>query len=85
MIDKKKCIELYRDLKDDLCWTVNDNIRREMWFQRTKELLEIGGWYHYKVLLRKQKEYEKKHYKREKEIAEEKYSLRQHKVKIKYD
>ena len=84
MVDKKKCIELYQDLKDDLCWTISDNIRREMWFLRSKELQKCSCWYHYKILMRKQKEYEKSHYKHEKAIAEEKYLLRKHKVKIKF-
>lgn len=61
LVDKERVRDYYRQLKEDmidLCHT--DDVVTEEWIRKAKNLLLVGAWYHYMILIRKSKEYVKK-------------------------
>ena len=61
LVDKKRVRAYYRQLKEDmpdLCHEWPEVA--EEWVKKAQNLQLVGAWYHYKILIRKAKEYVKR-------------------------
>ena len=58
MVDKKACQQLYRELKNDIN-DLESSSFRGLWFSRIEQLKDAGCFWHFMVLKRKARDYEK--------------------------